>query len=169
MGFSPITGIMMGTRPGDVDPSVIEYIMDQEGLTLEQVMTVFNKQSGLQGICGKSDSRDVEDGIKSGDEKCILAQDMYTWKVANYVAMYNNMLNGADAIVLTAGLGENSIQTRIDILNKLESLGIKVDLEANDFRGKFRCISTEDSKIPVYVIPTNEELMIAVDTYNLVK
>ena len=169
MGFSPITGIMMGTRPGDVDPSVIQYIMDEAGMSLDDVMTVFNKKSGLEGICGKSDSRDVEDGIKAGDERCILAQDMYTWKVANYVAMYNNMLNGADAIVLTAGLGENSIQTRIDILNKLESLGIKIDLEANNFRGEFRKISTEDSKIPVYVIPTNEELMIALDTYELVK
>ena len=169
MGFSPITGIMMGTRPGDVDPSVIQYIMDEEGLTLDEVMTILNKQSGLQGICGKSDSRDVEAGIKAGDKKCILAQDMYTWKVANYVAMYNNELNGADAIVLTAGLGENSIQTRIDILNKLASLGIKIDIEANNFRGEFRKISTEDSKIPVYVIPTNEELMIALDTYDLVK
>ena len=169
MGFSPITGIMMGTRPGDVDPSVIQYIMDETGMSLDDVMTVFNKKSGLEGICGKSDSRDVEDGIKAGDERCILAQDMYTWKIANYVAMYNNMLNGADAIVLTAGLGENSKQTRIDILNKLESLGIKIDLEANDFRGEFRKISTEDSKIPVYVIPTNEELMIALDTYELVK
>ncbi len=169
MGFSPITGIMMGTRPGDLDPSIIQYIMDEEGLTLDEVMTILNKQSGLQGICGKSDSRDVEAGIKAGDEKCILAQDMYTWKVANYVAMYNNELNGADAIVLTAGLGENSIQTRIDILNKLASLGIKIDVEANNFRGEFRKISTEDSKIPVYVIPTNEELMIALDTYDLVK
>lgn len=169
MGFSPITGIMMGTRPGDVDPSVIQYIMDEKGMSLDDVMTVLNKKSGLEGICGKSDSRDVEDGINAGDERCILAQDMYTWKVANYVAIYNNMLNGADAIVLTAGLGENSKQTRIDILNKLESLGIKIDLEANDFRGEFRKISTEDSKIPVYVIPTNEELMIALDTYELVK
>ncbi len=169
MGFSPITGIMMGTRPGDVDPSVIQYIMDETGMSLDDVMTVFNKKSGLEGICGKSDSRDVEDGIKAGDERCVLAQDMYTWKVANYVAMYNNMLNGADVIVLTAGLGENSKQTRIDILNKLESLGIKIDLEANDFRGEFRKISAEDSKIPVYVIPTNEELMIALDTYELVK
>lgn len=169
MGFSPITGIMMGTRPGDIDPSIIEYIMDEEEISLEEVMTVLNKQSGLQGICGKSDSRDVEDGIKAGDEKCSLAQEMYTWKVANYVAMYNNMLGGADVIVLTAGLGENSKQTRIDILNKLASLGIKIDEEANDFRGEFRCISTKDSSIPVYVIPTNEELMIARDTFELVK
>lgn len=168
MGFSPITGIMMGTRPGDVDPSIIEYVMDEAGMTLEEVMTCLNKKSGLEGICGRSDSRDVEAGINDGDEKCILAQEMYTWKVANYIAQYNNMLNGADVIVLTAGLGENSKNTRKDILNKLTSLGIKIDEEKNDFRGEFRLITTEDSKIPVYVLPTNEELMIARDTYELV-
>lgn len=169
MGFSPITGIMMGTRPGDVDPSIIEYMMDEANMTLDEVMTALNKKSGLEGICGKSDSRDVEDGIVAGDELCILAQDMYTQKVANYIAMYNNLLNGADVIVFTAGLGENSKQTRSDIIDKIKSLGVKIDLEKNDFRGKFRCISTDDSSIPVYVIPTNEELMIAMDTYEIVK
>ena len=169
MGFSPITGIMMGTRPGDVDPSIIEYMMDEANMTLDEVMTALNKKSGLEGICGKSDSRDVEDGIAAGDELCILAQDMYTQKVANYIAMYNNLLNGADVIVFTAGLGENSKQTRSDIIDKIKSLGVKIDLEKNDFRGKFRCISTDDSSIPVYVIPTNEELMIAMDTYEIVK
>jgi acetate kinase len=169
MGFSPITGIMMGTRPGDVDPSVIEYMMDEAGMEIEQVMTALNKQSGTQGICGKSDSRDLEDGIAAGDPKCILAQDMYTWKVANYIAMYNNMLNGADVIVLTAGIGENSKDTRKDIIDRISSLGVKIDSELNNFRGEMRKISTEDSKIPVYVLPTNEELMIALDTYELVK
>ena len=169
MGFSPITGIMMGTRPGDVDPSIVEYMMDEAKMSLDEVMTAMNKQSGTQGICGKSDSRDVEEGIAAGDEKCILAQDMYAWKIANYIAMYNNMLGGADVIVLTAGLGENSKNTRKDILDRIESLGVKIDLEANDFRGEVRKITTEDSKIPVYVIPTNEELMIALDTYNIVK
>lgn len=169
MGFSPITGIMMGTRPGDIDPSIIEYVMDEANMTLEDVMTALNKKSGLEGVCGKSDSRDVEDGIAAGDELCILAQDMYTQKVANYIAMYNNILNGADVIVFTAGLGENSKQTRADIIEKIASLGVKIDLEKNDFRGEFRLISTEDSSIPVYVIPTNEELMIAIDTYELVK
>ena len=169
MGFSPITGIMMGTRPGDVDPSVIEYMMDEAGMEIEQVMTALNKQSGTQGICGKSDSRDIEDGIKAGDEKCILAEDMYAWKIANYIAMYNNMLGGADVIVLTAGIGENSKDTRKDIIDRIASLGVKIDEEANNFRGEIRKISTEDSKIPVYVLPTNEELMIALDTYELVK
>ncbi len=169
MGFSPMTGIMMGTRPGDVDPSVVQYMMDEARMTIDEVMTALNKKSGLEGICGKSDSRDVEDGIKAGDEACILAQDMYTQKVANYIAMYNNLLNGADAIVFTAGLGENSIQTRIDVMEKIKSLGVKIDLEKNNFRGKFGIISADDSTIPVYVIPTNEELMIAMDTYEIVK
>lgn len=169
MGFSPMTGIMMGTRPGDVDPSVVQYMMDEAGMTIDEVMTALNKKSGLEGICGKSDSRDVEDGIKAGDETCILAQDMYTQKVANYIAMYNNLLNGADVIVFTAGLGENSIQTRIDVMDKIKSLGVKIDLEKNNFRGKFGIISADDSTIPVYVIPTNEELMIAMDTYEIVK
>ena len=169
MGFSPITGVMMGTRPGDMDPSIIEYIMDEANMSLEEVMTTLNKHSGLEGICAHSDSRDVEDGIKAGDEKCILAQDMYTQRVANYIAQYNNQLNGADVIVLTAGLGENSKQTRIDIIEKIASLGVKIDKERNDFRGEERLISTDDSSIPVWVVPTNEELMIAKDTYNLVK
>lgn len=169
MGFSPMTGIMMGTRPGDVDPSVVQYMMDEAGMTIDEVMTALNKKSGLEGICGKSDSRDVEDGIKAGDEACILAQDMYTQKVANYIAMYNNLLNGADVIVFTAGLGENSIQTRIDVMDKIKFLGVKIDLEKNNFRGKFGIISADDSTIPVYVIPTNEELMIAMDTYEIVK
>ena len=169
MGFSPITGIMMGTRPGDIDPSIIQYMMDEANMSLDDVMTALNKKSGLEGICGKSDSRDVEDGIKANDEKCILAQEMYVQKIANYIAMYNNELNGADVIVLTAGVGENSKQTRKEIIEKVASLGIKIDDDKNDFRGEFRLISSDDSSIPVYVIPTNEELMIALDTYDLIK
>ena len=168
MGFSPMTGIMMGTRPGDMDPSIVTYVAEEAGMSIDEVMTMLNKHSGLEGICGKSDSRDVEDGIKAGDAKCQLAQDMYAQRVANYIAMYNNQLNGADVIVLTAGLGENSKDTRRDILARIESLGVKLDPEKNDFRGEFRCISTDDSKIPVYVVPTNEELMIALDTYELI-
>ena len=164
-----MTGIMMGTRPGDVDPSIIPYMMDEAGMTLEEVMAKLNKHSGYEGVCGKSDSRDVEDGIKSGDELCVLAQKMYVQRIANYIAMYNNELNGADVIVLTAGVGENSKNTRKEICEAIKSLGVKMDVEKNDFRGEFRKISTEDSKIPVYVVPTNEELMIALDTYELVK
>lgn len=169
MGFSPMSGIMMGTRPGDIDPSVVTYVAEQAGMTIDEVMEMLNKHSGLEGICGKSDSRDVEDGIAAGDELCILAQDMYARRIANYIANYNNQLNGADVIVLTAGLGENSKDTRREVLSKITSLGVKLDPEKNDFRGEFRCITTEDSKIPVYVMPTNEELMIALDTYDLIK
>ena len=168
MGFSPMTGIMMGTRPGDVDPSIIPYMMDEAGMTQDEVMTQLNKHSGYEGVCGKSDSRDVEDGIKAGDEKCILAQKMYVQRIANYIAMYNNELNGADVIVLTAGVGENSKNTRLEIGEAIKSLGVKIDAEKNDFRGEFREISTDDSSIPVYVVPTNEELMIALDTYEIV-
>ena len=168
MGFSPMTGIMMGTRPGDVDPSIVPYMMDEAGMTLDEVMTQLNKHSGYEGVCGKSDSRDVEDGIKAGDEKCALAQKMYVQRIANYIAMYNNELNGADVIVLTAGVGENSKNTRMEIGEAIKSLGVKIDAEKNDFRGEFREISTDDSKIPVYVVPTNEELMIALDTYEIV-
>lgn len=168
MGFSPLTGIMMGTRPGDIDPSIIEYMMDEANMSMDEIMLALNKKSGLEGICGKSDSRDVEAGIKNGDEMCKLAQDMYTQKVANYIAMYNNELNQADVIVLTAGLGENSKQTRKEIIEKISSLGVKIDEARNDFKGEFRLISTPDSSIPVYVIPTNEELMIALDTYDII-
>ena len=164
-----MTGIMMGTRPGDVDTSIVPYVAEEEGISIEDVMTTLNKHSGSEGICGKSDSRDIEDGIKAGDELCILANEMYVRRVANYIAMYNNELNGADVIVLTAGIGENSKDTRKEIIEDIESLGVKLDEEKNNFRVEFRCISTDDSKIPVYVIPTNEELMIALDTYNLVK
>lgn len=168
MGFSPLTGIMMGTRPGDIDPSIIEYMMDEANMSMDEIMLALNKKSGLEGICGKSDSRDVEAGIKNGDEMCKLAQDMYTQKVANYIAMYNNELNQADVIVLTAGLGENSKQTRKEIIENISSLGVKIDEAKNDFKGEFRLISAPDSSIPVYVIPTNEELMIALDTYDII-
>ena len=169
MGFSPMSGIMMGTRPGDMDASVVEYVMDEANMGVNEVIDAMNKESGLFGVCGYSDSRDVEDGIANEDEKCILAQDMLTQKIANYIASYNNLLNGADVIVLTAGIGENSKQTRADILEKIKSLGVELDVNVNDFRGKTRKITTDNSKIPVYVIPTNEELMIALDTYELVK
>lgn len=170
MGFTPLAGVMMGTRSGDVDPSIIPYVMKKENKTCEEVINDLNKNSGLLGVSGVSnDSRDIEDGIAAGNEKCILAQNIFCQKIANYIAMYNNMLNGADVIVLTAGLGENSSITREGVLERIASLGVKLDKNKNNFRGEIRKISTEDSKIPVYVIPTNEELMIALDTYELIK
>ena len=169
MGFSPLPGLMMGTRCGDVDASIIPFIMQKEGKTCEQVVNDLNKNSGFIGVSGvSSDSRDIEDGVKAGNERCILAQNIFCQKVANYIAMYNNILNGADVIVFTAGLGENSIDTRKTICGKIASLGVKIDEEENNFRGKLKKFSTEDSKIPVYVVPTNEELMIALDTYEII-
>lgn len=169
MGFTPLAGIMMGTRCGDVDASIIPYIMKKENLNIDEVINIFNKKSGLLGISGvSSDSRDIEKGMKEGNERCILAQDMYVQKIANYIAMYNNLLNNADVIVFTAGVGENSIQTRQMIVDKIHSLGVSLDKELNNCRGVLRKISNEDSRIPVYIVPTNEELMIAKDTYELI-
>ena len=168
MGFTPLAGIMMGTRSGDIDPSILEFIANKKGETIGEVTNELNKKSGYLGVSGiSSDSRDIEKAIEEGNERAKLAQSMYIQKIANYIAMYNNMLGGADAIVLTAGIGENSKQTRQMIGERVASLGVKIDNEKNDFRGEFRCISTDDSSIPVYVIPTNEELMIAMDTYEL--
>ncbi len=169
MGFTPLAGIMMGTRSGDIDPSIIPFVMKKTGKTAEEVVNDLNKKSGLLGISGiSSDSRDVEEAALKGDKRAILAQNMYAQKIANYIAMYNNLLNGADVIVFTAGVGENSKNMRKMIIERIQSLGVKIDDDKNDFRGEFRLISTDDSKIPVYVIPTNEELMIALDTMELI-
>ena len=169
MGFTPLAGIMMGTRSGDIDPSIIPFVMKKTGMSAEEVVNALNKQSGLLGISGiSSDSRDVEIAASEGNEKAILAQEMYAQKIANFIAMYNNLLNGADVITLTAGIGENSKNMRKMIIDRIASLGVKVDDAKNDFRGEFRLISTDDSKIPVYVVPTNEELMIALDTMDLI-
>ena len=169
MGFTPLAGIMMGTRSGDIDPSIIPFVMKKTGLSAEQIVNELNKKSGLLGVSGiSSDSRDVENAAAEGNEKAILAQEMYAQKIANFIAMYNNLLNGADVITLTAGVGENSKNMRKMIIDRIASLGVKVDDAKNDFRGEFRLISTDDSKIPVYVVPTNEELMIALDTMDLI-
>ena len=168
MGFTPIAGIMMGTRCGDIDVSIADFICKKEEKTIEEVTNDLNKKSGLLGVSGvSSDSRDIESAINDGNERAELAQKIYVQKIANYIAMYNNLLGGADVITLTAGVGENSITTRKQILDAIASLGVKIDEEKNDFRGEFRCITTDDSKIPVYVVPTNEELMIALDTMEL--
>ena len=168
MGFTPLAGIMMGTRSGDIDASMLSYLEGKTGKSLEELTNDLNKKSGLLGVSGvSSDSRDVEMAADEGNERAILAQEMYAKKIANYIAMYNNLLGGADVITLTAGVGENSKTMRKSIIEKIASLGVKIDDEKNDFRGKFRLISTDDSKIPVYVVPTDEELMIAMDTMEL--
>lgn len=168
MGFTPLAGIMMGTRCGDIDASILEYVSKKTGESLSELTNDLNKKSGLLGVSGvSSDSRDVEVAANEGNQRAILAQNIYAQKIANYIAMYNNLLNGADVICLTAGVGENSSTMRKMIIDRIASLGVKIDDAKNDFRGEFRLISADDSKIPVYVVPTNEELMIAMDTMEL--
>ena len=169
MGLTPNAGLIMGSRCGDMDATVVTYAMTKLGVTAKEMDTILNKESGVLAISGvSSDSRDIEDGIKAGNERCILAQEMYVKRIVEYISKYYVLLGGCDAIVFTAGIGENSIMTRKQILEKLEVLGIKVDEVANDVRGKEQRITTEDSSVPAYIIPTDEELMIARDTYNLI-
>ena len=168
MGLTPNAGLMMGSRCGDMDATVVTYMMQQLECTAEEMDTILNKQSGLLGISGvSSDSRDIEDGMKIGNQRCALAQKMFANRIIDHIAKYYVQLGGCDAIVFTAGIGENSIHTRREVLDGLSVLGVKIDEEANDCRGVERLITTEDSSIPCYVIPTNEELMIARDTYML--
>ena len=169
MGLTPNAGLIMGSRCGDMDATVVTYAMQKTGLSAKEMDTVLNKQSGLLAVSGvSSDSRDIEDGIKAGNERCILAQEMYVKRIVEYIAKYYVLLGGCDAIIFTAGVGENSIDTRREVLEKLAALGIKVDTEANNVRGVETKITTDDSSVPAYIIPTNEELMIAKDTYSLV-
>ena len=170
LGFTPNAGIVMGTRSGDIDALIIPFIMKKENLTISEVDNILNKKSGLLGISKKySDSRDIEEGIKNGDELCQLAQDIYVRKIVEYIAKYYVLLGGCDAIVMTAGVGENSISTRKQILDKLSVLGVQIDEERNNIRGEEQLITKDTSKIPVWEIPTDEELMIARDTYELAK
>ena len=170
MGLTPNAGLIMGTRCGDIDASIIPYIMEKTGLSPKEIDNAINKQSGLLALSGKSsDSRDIEDGIMTGDENCILAQKIYVRRIVDYIAKYYVEMNGCDAIIFTAGIGEKSIMTRKDIINELSSLGIYLDEEANNVRSEERLISTKDSKVECWIVPTDEELMISKDTYELVK
>ncbi|MEE0699642.1 MAG: acetate kinase [Bacilli bacterium] len=170
MGLTPNAGLIMGTRCGDIDASIIPYVMEKTKMSPKDIDNVINKESGLLAISKKSsDSRDIEDGIKAGDENCVLAQKMYVRRIVDYIAKYYVEMKGCDAIVFTAGIGEKSIDTRRDVINELAVLGIKLDEEANNVRSEERLISTKDSSIACYIIPTDEELMIARDTFRLVK
>ena len=170
LGFSPNAGLVMGSRSGDIDSSIIPYIMSKADKSLEEVMSDLSKKSGLLGISGvSSDSRDVEDGISNNNERCVLAQNLYIKRAIEYIAKYYVELGHVDALCFAGGIGENSISTRKDILDGLKCLGIKIDEKANDVRGKFTLISKKDSSVPCYVIPTDEEVMIARDTYNLIE
>lgn len=169
MGFTPHAGIVMGTRSGDIDVSLVPYVMEKEGKSASEIMNDLNKKSGFLGISElSSDSRDIEDGIKEGNEKCILAQEMFINSIIKYIAQYYVLLGKVDAICFTAGIGENSVDTRLQIVERLACLGIKMDVERNNVRGKFAKISADDSTVELYAVPTNEELMIAKDTMNII-
>ena len=169
MGFTPNAGVIMGSRCGDTDISILPYVMNITKMSAKEMDTVINKKSGLFGISGvSSDARDVEDGAKDGNKRCLLALKMYNRRVIEYIAKYYVLLGGCDAICFTAGIGENAIGTREEIMKGLEVLGVKVDEERNNVRGCEALLTKDSSKIPCYLIPTNEEVMIARDTYNLV-
>ena len=169
MGFTPLAGIMMGTRSGDIDPSIIPFVMEKEGKNAGEIIDDLNKKSGFLGLsCLSSDSRDVENGIAEGNEKCRLAQDKYIRTVVDHIAKYYVLLGGCDVLCFTAGIGENSKGVRAEIVEKLACLGFKLDAEANNVRGELRKISAEDSSALIYILPTDEELMIARDTLNLI-
>ncbi len=175
MGFTPNAGLIMGTRCGDIDYSFIPYYMKKSGASIEEVDNMFNKQSGLFGVSGRfSDHRDIEDGINDGDYRCELANNMYINKIVNYIAMYYVKLETkVDAIVFTAGVGENAREFRDDVIRKLACLGVYLDEKRNMETASYLditegVISRDDSTIPVFVVPTNEELMIALDTFKLV-
>ncbi|MGI6075992.1 MAG: acetate/propionate family kinase [Pyramidobacter sp.] len=166
MGFTPLPGVVMGTRSGDVDPSAVTFLAKKLGA--DKTDEILNKESGLLGISGVSgDLRDVEKGMNEGDKKCALAYKMLVYSVKKYIGAYAAAMGGVDAIVFTAGIGENSAPTRKMVTEGLEFLGVKMDYSKNDFRGEERIISADDSKVKVLVIPTNEELVIARDTKEL--
>ena len=169
MGFTPNAGLMMGSRCGDIDASIIPYMMEKAHLSSKDIDKAINKESGLLGISGNSDFRDVSKGVRNNEERCILAYNMYIKRIVDYIAKYYVELEGADAIIFTAGVLENTPKPRFDIMNKLSCLGVIPDTEANEVIGEFQKITTNESKIDCFVVPTDEELMISVDTYELVK
>ncbi len=169
MGFTPLAGIMMGTRSGDVDPSIIPYVMEKEGKNAGEVIDDLNNHSGLLGMSEYSnDMRDIVSLCEEGNEKAIRAKNKYVRRIVDYISQYYVLLDGCDVIALTAGVGENNVPIRKEICEKLSPLGVKLDEEKNQICGEIVRISSDDSKIPVYVIPTNEELMIARDTLKLI-
>ena len=170
MGLTPLEGLIMGTRCGDIDPAIIPFIMKKENLDADGVDKLMNKESGVYGMTGiSSDFRDICDAAAEGNQQAIDALDAYHKRVKKYIGAYAAEMNGVDAIVFTAGLGENGIDDRLAIASNLEVLGVKMDAEANKVRGKETVISAADSKVKVLLVPTNEELMIARDTLELVK
>ena len=169
MGLTPLAGVPMGTRSGDIDGGVIQFLCNKYGYTVDECLNILNKKSGVLGMSGvSSDFRDLEDGAAAGNADCRLALDKFAYEVAKYVGAYAAALNGLDVLTFTAGVGENGVSTRAEVCQYLGYLGVKIDPEKNNVRGKEALISTPDSKVQVWVVPTNEELMIARDTAELV-
>ena len=169
MGFTPLEGLAMGTRSGDLDPAIIPFIMDKEKLSTEEMSNVLNKKSGVLGVSGvSSDFRDLEEAAEKGNHRAQLALDIFENRVRKYIGAYLTEMDHCDGIILTAGVGENSITTRERVVDGLKSLGVEIDKEKNNMRGKEAVVSTDASSIPVLVIPTNEELKIAMETAKLV-
>ncbi|MDP3487677.1 MAG: acetate kinase, partial [Bacillota bacterium] len=169
MGFTPLEGLIMGTRSGDLDPAIVPFLMEKEKMTPDQMSNFLNKKCGVLGVSNvSSDFRVIEDAASAGDESALLALDMYYYRVKKYVGAYAAALGGVDAIVFTAGLGENSPEARAHICQGLEFMGVKIDPSKNGVRGKEVDISMVDSKVRVLLIPTNEELVIARDTKEIV-
>jgi acetate kinase len=168
MGFTPLEGIPMGTRSGNIDPAIIEYMMNKKNKSAKEITNYLNKQSGYIGVSGlSSDSRDLVAAAEQGNHRAALAIDIQAKRIVDYIASYYVYMGGVDAIVFTAGIGENAQPTRENICNRLGALGVKIDVERNNCRGVERLISADDSKVKVYVVPTNEEVMIARDTLAL--
>ena len=169
MGLTPLAGVIMGTRSGDIDPSIIEVIAKQDGLSIDQVINMLNKKSGVAGLSEvSSDFRDITQAIEDGNTKAKSAFDAYIRQVVRFVGAYIAVMNGVDAIAFTAGVGENNKFVRAAVMEHLGYMGVKINHEANDSRGEEVMISTEDSKVKVFVVPTNEELAIARETVEIV-
>ena len=169
MGLTPLEGLVMGTRSGDLDPTVVTYLMNEYGYDTKKMDNILNKESGVLGVSGvSSDFRDLENAAKEGNERADIALKMFANRAKRYVAGYMAEIGRTDAIVFTGGIGENSATMRADIMKGFEQFGIKIDSERNNVRGGCHLISTDDSKVKIFVIATNEELMIARDTKKLV-
>jgi acetate kinase len=170
MGITPLEGLMMGTRCGDIDPALVPFLMEKKGWSPAEMDTLMNKKSGLKGICGTNDMRDVHAARKKGDEKAQLAFEMFVYRVRKYIGAFAVVLGRVDGIVFTAGIGENDEFVRAEVCRDMPLLGLELDETVNTKRsGQARCISTQNSKVPVLIVPTNEELAIAQATQSVLK
>ena len=169
MGFTPLAGVVMGTRSGMIDPAIVPYLMENEDMSLQDINNLLNKQSGVLGISGvSSDFRDIDGAADEGNERAKLALDVFAYSIRKYIGQYTAIMGGVDAIIFTAGIGENNYKMRMSILKGLDGVGIAIDADKNNVRGEEIDISAKDAKVKTLVIPTNEELMIALDTQKLI-